>query len=136
MLKQYSSTAKRFTIHVKIDGVQKPIDFLSRDTARKVVFFQTYDEDIQEQLEKSPDFGKYFQLDWEKDIEEEPKKDVEEDIEEEPKVEIPEREIKVKNVQDAKEYLNKKEGVPFSKLVSKDMVEKQAAQKGLTFIYG
>lgn len=95
----------RFTINVKVDGKPTAIVFAGKDANRNRRTIEISSSNIQEQMEKSPDFGVYFSLDWEKEIEEATEKEV--ILYHEHTIEpiIPKKAYVAESLADAKKYL-------------------------------
>jgi len=94
----------KFTINVKVDGKPTAIVFTGKDANRNRRTIEISSSNIQEQMEKSPDFGVYFSLDWEKEIEETTQKEV---IVFQDLIEpiIPKKAYVAESLADAKKYL-------------------------------
>lgn len=94
----------KFTINVKVDGKSTAIVFTGKDANRNRRTIEISSSNIQEQMEKSPDFGVYFSLDWEKEIEETTQKEV---IVFQDPIEpiIPKKAYVAESLADAKKYL-------------------------------
>ena len=125
-----------YSTTVEIDGHSIDIRFVIGGKAHpNKVFgkYRTSDPKIIEALDNSPLYGK----NWVCISSDEPKKEkVAELIEEQPEDETPsEREITgPKTVKEMREYLNKRLGVPYSKLSNKDAAMKAAKEMNLNFV--
>lgn len=135
MIKRYSSSCVKFTINVKKNGTSYPIVFDNWDPNDKRRWIEISDPDIQEQMEKAPDFNVYFWLDG---VTEEPiQEKKEEKVQPEAEIQPTSNKLKPHQSKDlfsAKRWLNQV-GVPYNKMKNKETMISLAEEHGyeLTF---
>lgn len=106
MIKRYSSPCAKFTINVKVEGIQKAIVFDRYNADEKRRFIDINDKQVMESMEKSPDFNVYFRLD-----------NTISEPEDEAEKELLLEDVNFKNNNEAKSFLNLK-GVPMHKITN------------------
>jgi hypothetical protein len=124
--KKYISTgAIPLSIDIMDKGVLKTFDF--RGGMKHPIFippsYITENEEEQQLLESCPSFNRFFKLEESFDIPEFREDAI---IEKEPEI----KEITFPNVQDAKTWLNREHGVPFTKTKNKAKVIAEASNLG------
>lgn len=117
MVKVYSSPCIKFTVNVKLGGKSVPIVFDTWDANERRRMVSISDPDVQEKMEKCPDFNVYFKLDGIQEVDE--------------SVLVPitaaqdhqktNKEMFVKDLMEGKRWLNSL-GVPYSKMKTRDTV--------------
>lgn len=121
--KKYSSSCVKFTVNIKKDGKQTPIVFDRYDPERKRRYIEISDKDIQEQMEKSPDYKVYFSLD---------QITLDESEKELAAVEATINRLSFSTVKAAKEWLNNDHSIPYHRLMNKEAILKEALKLGFT----
>ena len=126
MIKRYSSPAQRFTVNVKKNGKPHAVVFDNYSPDQKRRYIDIKDPELQDQMEKSPDFRVYFRLDQVINDEQVTPQSSE--------IEAPESFAPVrkefKSGVEARTWLNTEHGVSNSKLTNNQKIINEAAQLG------